>query len=182
MAIPAFAVGEVEVYIEPYHPPATVLIIGCGHVGRAVAHLANWLGYRVAVNDDREELASEEVVPEADVYLPGSFAEVLSSYQIHSNTYIIAVTRNVLLDRQILPLLPETLAPYIGVIGSRRRWQETRRLLQKDGLSEEHLDRFHSPIGLELNAETPEEIAMSIMAEITMIRYGATGDRMAGAK
>jgi xanthine dehydrogenase accessory factor len=179
---PGVCGGEVEVYIEPYHPPATVLIIGCGHVGRAVAHLANWLGYRVAVNDDREELASEEVVPEADVYLPGSFAEVLSSYQIHSNTYIIAVTRNVLLDRQILPLLPETLAPYIGVIGSRRRWQETRRLLQKDGLSEEHLDRFHSPIGLELNAETPEEIAMSIMAEITMIRYGATGDRMAGAK
>jgi xanthine dehydrogenase accessory factor len=179
---PGLCGGEVEVYIEPYHPPATVLIIGCGHVGRAVAHLASWLGYRVAVNDDREEMVSEEIVPEADVYLPGSLAEAMSSFQIHSNTYIITVTRNVLLDRQILPLLTKTPAPYIGVIGSRRRWQETRRLLREDGLSEEHLNRFHSPIGLELNAETPEEIAVSIMAEITMIRHGGTGDRMVDSK
>ncbi len=179
---PGICGGEVEIFIEPYHPPATVLIIGCGHVGRAVAHLASWLGYRVAVNDDREELVSEEIVPEADVYLPGSLAEVMNSFQIHSNTYIVAVTRNVLLDRQILPLLTKTAAPYIGVIGSRRRWEETRRLLREDGLSEEHLNRFHSPIGLELNAETPQEIAVSIMAEITMIRHGGTGDRMLESK
>jgi xanthine dehydrogenase accessory factor len=179
---PGVCGGEVEVYIEPYQPPATVLIIGCGHVGRAVAHLASWLGYRVAVSDDREELVSEELIPEADVYLPGSFPEIFNSVQIHANTFIIVVTRNVLLDRQILPQLWETPAPYIGVIGSRRRWEETIRLLREDGLNEIHLNRFHSPIGLELNAETPEEIAMSIMAEITMIRHGGTGDRMASPK
>lgn len=179
---PGVCGGEVEVYIEPYHPPATVLIIGCGHVGQAVAHLAHWLGYRVVVNDDRDELVSVENIPYADVRLPGPLAEVLSEFRIHSNTYIVAVTRNVLLDREILPLLTREPAPYIGVIGSRRRWEETRRLLQEDGLSEEDLQRFHSPIGLELNAETPEEIAVSIMAEITMVRHDGTGNRMSEAK
>ena len=176
---PGVCGGEVEVYIEPYQPPATVLVIGCGHVGKAVADLASWLGYRVAVSDDRQELVTPEEIPSANLYLPGSIDDALASFQPTINTFIVVVTRNVLIDRQILPRLIETQAPYVGVIGSRRRWQETKRLLKDDGLSEEQLARFHSPIGLELHAETPKEIALSIMAEIVMFRHSGTGERMA---
>lgn len=175
---PGLCGGEVEVYIEPYAPPATLLVIGCGHVGKAVAALGHWLGYRVMVNDDRQELASSDHIPNADLYLPGPIAEVLSRVRIHANTFIAVLTRNVLLDREILPLLAETDAPYIGVIGSRRRWQETKKLLLADGMTEENLQRFHSPIGLELNAESPEEIAVSILSEILMLRHGGTGERL----
>jgi len=177
---PGLCGGEVEVYVEPYAPPATVLVIGCGHVGKAVASLAHWLGYRVIVTDDRAELASPENIPEADLYLPGEIDDVLEQLAIHSNTHIALLTRNVMLDRQILPQLADTPAPYIGVIGSRRRWQETKKLLLTDGKSETELERYHSPIGLELNAETPEEIAVSIMAEIIMLRRDGTGKRMGG--
>lgn len=176
---PGVCGGEVEVYLEPYGPSPTLLVIGCGHVGRAVAELGHWLGYRVVVNDDRADLASPEHIRDADLYLPGSIDEALSQFHVHSNTYITVLTRNVLLDRDILPVLAQTEAPYIGVIGSRRRWQETKRLLLTDGLSAEALERFHSPIGLELSAETPEEIAVSILSEIMMLRRGSTGTRMA---
>lgn len=177
---PGLCGGEVEVYVEPYAPPATVLVIGCGHVGKAVASLAHWLGYRVIVTDDRAELAAPENIPEADLYLPGEIDDVLEQLAIHGNTHIAVLTRNVLLDREILPKLADTPAPYIGVIGSRRRWQETKKLLLADGTSETDLERYHSPVGLELNAETPEEIAVSIMAEIIMLRRGGTGERMGG--
>jgi xanthine dehydrogenase accessory factor len=177
---PGLCGGEVEVYLEPYAPPATILIIGCGHVGKALASLAYWLGYRVLLNDDRAELVTAENIPEADLYLPGDIDQLLEQVQIHSSTFIAMLTRNVSLDRQILPRLAESPAPYIGVIGSRRRWQETKRLLLEDGFSAEDLQRFHSPIGLELKAESPEEIAVSIMSEIIMLRRGGTGQRMQG--
>lgn len=176
---PGVCGGEVEIYIEPYQPATTIFVIGCGHVGQAVVKLAKWLGFRVVANDDREELATPEQTPDADIYLPGSIEEALASFKVTSNTYIVLVTRNVLLDRQILPHLVDTRASYIGIIGSRRRWEETKRLLREDGLNEEQIQRFHSPIGLELQAETPEEIALSIMAEIVMFRHGGSGERMA---
>jgi xanthine dehydrogenase accessory factor len=178
---PGLCGGEVEIFLEPYTPPATLLVIGCGHVGKAVAALGHWLGYRVQVNDDREELASPAQIPDADLYLAGPVADILPDASIHKNTFITVLTRNVHLDRELLPLLVATKAPYIGVIGSRRRWQETRRLLLEDGMVDEDLARIHSPIGLELNAETPEEIAVSILSEIIMIRHGGTGVRLAGS-
>jgi xanthine dehydrogenase accessory factor len=176
---PGICGGEVEIYVEPYLPPPTLLVIGCGHVGRAVAELGNWMGYRVAVSDDRAELATPEQTPGADVYLPGSIDETLAQLKVNRHTYVVATTRNAKIDRQILPKLVATEAPYIGVIGSRRRWAATQQLLQEDGLTAGQLARFHSPIGLEINAETPAEIALSIMAEITMLRRGGTGERMA---
>lgn len=179
---PGVCGGEVEIYVEPYRSPASVLVIGCGHVGQAVANLASWLGYQVAVHDDRSELLTQELIPEADFYLPGSIEEALSTFEVTNNTYVVVVTRNVLIDRQILPQLLSTPAPYIGVIGSRRRWTETTRLLREDGLSEDEIGRFHSPIGLELNAETPREIALSIMGEIIMFRRGGAVQQMAVTK
>ena len=176
---PGVCGGEVEVFVEPYLPPATILIIGCGHVGQAVAKLADWLGFRVVVSDDREGMATPEVIPDADLYFPGSFEDTLSSFKVNTNTYVVAVTRNVEVDRDILPKLLETEAAYIGVIGSRRRWEETQKLLSEDGIDKDQMSRFHSPIGLELHAETPEEIAVSIIAEVIMIHRGGSGIRMA---
>jgi xanthine dehydrogenase accessory factor len=176
---PGVCGGEVEIYVEPYRSPASVLVIGCGHVGRAVAHLAGWLGFQVAVHDDRVELVTEALLPGADFYLPGALEEALAVFNVTDNTYVVVVTRNVLVDRQVLPRLLATPAPYIGVIGSRRRWAETRRLLREDGLSDEDIGRFHSPIGIELNAETPKEIALSIMSEIIFFRHGGAVQRMA---
>lgn len=176
---PGVCGGEVEVYVEPFSSPPTVLIVGCGHVGRSVAQLASWLGFRVAANDDREEMATPEIVPDADVYLPGPLGEALDLFEVTNNTYVVTVTRNITVDRQVLPMLLETPAPYIGIIGSQRRWEEAKKLLVDGGVTEEQLERFHSPIGLELSAETPEEIALSIMAEIVMLRRGGTGNRMA---
>lgn len=176
---PGVCGGEVEIYLEPYMPPATAFIVGCGHVGQAVADLAHWLGYRVVVSDDRTDLATPEVVPHADVYLPGDIAAALAQHPLTANTYVVLVTRNVALDRQILPLILQSPAAYIGVMGSKRRWAETRRLLLEDGLDEADLGRVHSPIGLELNAETPAEIAVSILAEMMMLRRQGTGKQMA---
>jgi xanthine dehydrogenase accessory factor len=175
---PGVCGGEVEIYLEPYLSPATLFIIGCGHVGRALADLGHWLGYRVVVTDDRAELVTPEYIPRADVYLPGTIKEALAANPITRNTYVALVTRNVMIDRQVLPELVGSAAPYIGVMGSKRRWAETKRLLQNEGLGDSDLQRFHSPLGLELNAETPEEIAVSIMAEIIMLRRSGTGERM----
>ncbi len=175
---PGVCGGEVEIYLEPYLPPVTIFVVGCGHVGRAVASLAHWLGYRVVVYDDRAELATAVNIPNADIYLTGNFKEALADYAITPNTHVVLVTRNVSMDRQILPQLVDSPAPYIGVMGSRRRWQETCKLLLADGLNETDLARFHSPLGLELNAESPEEIGVSILAEIIMLRRGGTGQRM----
>jgi xanthine dehydrogenase accessory factor len=175
---PGVCGGEVEIYLEPYLQVATVYVIGCGHVGRALAAQSKLLGYRVVVTDDREELVTEELVPGADIYLGGSIDEALEAEPITVNTFVALVTRNVAVDLEILPKLVDSKAPYIGVMGSRRRWEETKKLLLVDGFEEADLEKFHSPLGLELNAESPEEIAVSIMAEIIMIRRGGTGTRM----
>lgn len=177
---PGVCGGEVEIYLEPYMPLATLFVIGCGHVGRALAAQARLLDYRVVVTDDRRELVTPEQIPFADSYLPGDIEQALAANPIHHNTFVAVVTRNVAIDRQILPKLLATPAPFIGVMGSKRRWAETKRLLLADGLVESDLERFHSPLGLELNAETPEEIAVSIMAEVIMVRRGGTGKRMRG--
>ena len=168
---PGVCGGEMEIYLEPYLPPITLLIVGCGHVGRALAHLGQWLGYRVVVTDDREELVTPDLIPHADVYLPGTIEQAVQASPITMNTFISLVTRNVLVDRVTLPILLNSPAPYIGVMGSKRRWNETKKLLLADGISKESLQHIHSPIGLELNAETPAEIALSILSEITQLRH-----------
>jgi len=176
---PGVCGGEVEIYLEPYMSTATLLVIGCGHVGRAVADLGHWLGFRVAVSDDRVETVTPENIPHADLYLPGPFDQVLEKFGVTADTFVAVVTRNIKVDRLILPLLVDTPAAYIGVIGSLRRWQTTRKLLIEDGMPEAKLARFRSPLGLELNAETPEEIAVSILAEIIMVRRKGSGRGMA---
>jgi xanthine dehydrogenase accessory factor len=175
---PGVCGGTVEIFIEPINPPPQVVIIGAGHVGRATAHLANWLGFRVIVNDDRAELVAPEWIPEADAYLAGALDDHLAEITLGPQTYVLLLTRGVQFDVALLPRLLEAGVAYIGVIGSKRRWTQALKELRDKGVAEEKLARVHAPIGLELNAETPEEIAVSIMAEIVMLRNGGTGEPM----
>ena len=164
--------------MEPIKPPATVLILGGGHVGQAVAELADWLGFRVVVADDREEYAQEAMLPHAEKIIHVAMADVADKVTIHDQTYVLLTTRGVEVDVEGLPALLDSPAPYIGVIGSRRRWETTAKKLREAGMDEGKIARVTSPIGLELNAETPEEIALSMLAEIVMVLRGGTGERM----
>ncbi len=175
---PGVCGGQLEVYVEPNIPAPVLVVVGAGHVGKAVAHLAHWLGFRVVVSDDREEFSSPEMIPSADDYHTGSLSELPAYLTITPWTYIVLTTRGVNVDVQGLPALIGSDAAYIGVIGSRRRWQLAYKQMLADGVSPEQLKRVHSPIGLELNAETPEEIAVSILAEIIMLKHGGSGQPM----
>jgi len=161
---PGVCGGTVTIHLETYMPNSKILIIGCGHVGRAVAELASWLGYYVVATDDREEITED--VTGADLVLTGSIEEILEKVNLTDHDHVVAVTRNAELDIQNLPNLLATDAKSIGVMGSSRRWETTRSSLQSVGVSEETLSRVTSPIGLDLNAETPQEIALSILSQI----------------
>jgi len=177
---PGVCGGTVEVFVEPILPPAMIVVIGAGHVGKAVVHLAKWLGFRVAVSDDREEFCNPESVPGGDKYYPVAMGKLAEELKVTRQTYLVVTSRGSNIDAKGLPSLLETDAAYIGVIGSKRRWLTTVKALKEQGVSDEKIARVHSPIGLELNAETPEEIAVSIMAEILMIKDKGTGKMMKG--
>jgi xanthine dehydrogenase accessory factor len=170
--------GTVEVFVEPILPPPTLVVIGGGHVGKAVAHLAKWLGFHIVVTDDRPEFCTPEANPDADEFFICPMQELPEKLKLTPQTYLVLTTRGVVVDAPGLPPLLDSETAYIGVIGSKRRWKMTVDRLKEMGVSDEKIARVHSPIGLELQAETPEEIAVSIMAEILMLRGGGTGQPM----
>jgi xanthine dehydrogenase accessory factor len=175
---PGICGGTVEIFVEPLMGKPVMLIIGGGHVGKAVAHLSKWVGFRVAISDDRLEYCSVEANPDADEFLPVAMKDLPEFIKITSDTYVVLTTRGVPIDVPGLPALLKSEAAYIGIIGSKRRWLATRNALIESGISAEQLNRVASPIGLELGAETPEEIAVSILAEIMMLRNKTSGERM----
>jgi len=179
---PGVCGGQVEVYVEPILPKEKIVVIGGGHVGKAVAHLAKWLGYAVAVSDDRAEFCTPEMNPGIEEFYPVPMAELPKHLILNRSTALILTTRGSNVDVLGLPSLLESKAGYIGVIGSRRRWAATVEGLKAKGVSEAAIARIHSPIGLELNAETPEEIAVSILAEIIMLKHGGDGKQMRAKK
>lgn len=170
--------GQVEVFVEPILPAPLLVVIGAGHVGKAVVHLAKWIGFRVAVCDDRAEFCTPEATPEADAYLPVTMDKLPEHIKIDRRTILILTTRGSSVDAAGLAPLLDSAAAYIGVIGSRRRWATTVKALKENGVTEEKIAKVHSPMGLELQAETPEEIAVSILAEVMMVREKATGKSM----
>jgi xanthine dehydrogenase accessory factor len=179
---PGVCGGQVEVYVEPNLPTPTLVIVGVGHVGQTVAHLGAWLGFHVVASDDRPDFSTPETVPLADEYHVGPLSELPEFLAIRPWTYIVLTTRGVDVDVEGLPRLLDSNAGYIGVIGSRRRWAVARAKMLEMGVPAEKIGRVRSPIGLELNAETPEEIAVSILAEIIMLRRGGDGQPMVSAE
>jgi len=173
---PGVCGGMVEIFMEPIIPRATLVVVGAGHVGQAVAHLAQWLDFRLIVSDDRQEFCTPEVIPGAEEYFPVPLEELPQKMNITPWTYMVLTTRSVDVDVPGLPGLLDSPAAFIGVIGSRRRWETTRKQLEAVGVSQEVMDKVHSPIGLNIHAETPEEIAVSIMAQIIQIRQSQNQD------
>lgn len=166
---PGICGGELTLYLEPYMPPHTIYVIGCGHVGRTVVDLAHWLGYSTIAIDDRPDMVTEEAMPNADVRFSGTVTEAIAAHPVNIDSSIIVVTRSPEVDVRILPDLLATPARYIGVMGSKTRWRSTREQLIANGSAAEDLDRLHVPIGIDLNAETLEEIAVSILSEVIQV-------------
>ena len=175
---PGVCGGQVDVFVEPILPAPMIVVIGGGHVGKAVVHLAKWLGFRVAVSDDRAEFCTPEAVPGADAYYAIPMEKLTEQLKITRQTYLVVTSRGSNVDAEGLPSLLDSSAAYIGVIGSKRRWATTVKALKEKGVPDEKIEHVHSPMGLELNAETPEEIAVSILAEIMMLKDKGSGKSM----
>ncbi len=158
--------GKIDVSIEIVEPNPTLIIAGSGHVSSSLAKLAQMLGFEIVVVDP---LAKKERFPEATQVLPDFPENNLPNLNVSSETYIVIVTRH----KDDLPTLRAALrtkAGYIGLIGSRRRVLQAFRILLKEGFTQKELDRVNAPIGLDIGAETPEEIAVSIVAEMVQRR------------
>lgn len=175
---PGICGGTVDIYVEPILPDPALLLVGAGHVGKAVVHLAKWLGFRTIVVEDNPEFCTPEHIPDGDEYHPLAMDQIVQNVEVNAQTYIVMATRGADVDAVALPDLLASSAAYIGVIGSKRRWLAATNLLHERGIDAAQLAHVHSPIGLEIEAETPEEIAVSIMAEVLMIRHGGTGEKM----
>jgi xanthine dehydrogenase accessory factor len=163
--------GESLILIEPVLPAETVYLFGAGHVAQPTARLAAFVGFRVRVVDDRAEFANAERFREAEeVRVVTDFSSALKGFTIDRSAFIVIVTRGHLHDKTVLMQALRTEAAYIGMIGSRRKRDHIFNALLKQGFTQADLKRVHSPIGLDIGAETPEEIALSIVAELVQAR------------
>ncbi len=167
-----------EIMVELVEAPVTLLIIGGGHIGLSLATIGEHVGFSVAVMDDREMYANAERFPMADFVKHGDFTEMIADFPISANTYIVMVSRGHKQDETALRAVVDRGAGYVGMIGSKRRVSTVLRHLAEEGLPLEALERVFTPIGFDIGAETPEEIAVSIMAEIIMVRRGGSGKQM----
>ena len=167
------AAGEIiEILVEVVEPPARLLVVGGGHVGRSIAEFGALLGMSVAVLDDRADYASPERFPFADRVICGDFAVELERFPIDRSTYIVLVSRGHIVDELSLRKVAERGAAYVGMIGSKRRTRTVLEHLAGEGVDAGALGEVFTPIGLDIGAETPEEIALSVMAEIVLVRRG----------
>ena len=174
--ISALEIDGRRVIIEVARPPEKLVICGGGHVGRAVANAARFLDFAVTVIDDRADFASRSRFPDEQVQLiADDFVQALRGLQFTAGTHVVIVTRGHKHDEICLKEVIDRPARYIGMIGSRRRTTTIREHLRKEGVSIERLKRVHAPVGLDIGALTPEEIAFAIMGEIIMVRRGGTG-------
>ena len=173
---------EFEVMIEVAERPASLLVVGGGHVGQSIAAIAAQAGFSVNVLDDREAFANRERFPMADQVICGDFVEELRRFPIGANTYIVLVSRGHKQDELSLREVVRSHAAYVGMIGSLRRVGAVLTHLAREDFPREALERVHTPIGLDIGAETPEEIAVSIVAELIAVRRGGTGRKLSALR
>src|SRR5436309_2421008 len=164
--------GTLEIFIEPVLPPALLYIFGAGHVSASLYKTAKDVGFDVTVIDDRETYASRERFPEAREVIAQDFDQAMNSLQITETAYIVIVTRGHRDDMQVLRWAVQTKARYVGMIGSKRKTIGIFRELLKEGIPEQLFERVHAPVGLDIGAITPDEIAISITAELIAARRG----------
>lgn len=176
-------VGETEIFVEIYLENPHLVILGGGHVSCPVAHIGKMLGFHVVVMDDREAFITEERFPDADQRILGSFEEISEKIPTYENAYYVVVTRGHQGDSACARQILKRPYTYFGMIGSRNKVRITREKLLQEGFSKEQLDTIHSPIGLPIGGQMPEEIAVSILAEIILVknsRYAVFADEKVG--
>lgn len=161
---------EIEILIEPISSEPTVYIFGAGHISQQLAYLAKMVKFKVVVIDDREMFANRERFPEADEVIVSNFEESFDRINIDQSSYIVIVTRGHLYDGAVLEKAIKTNARYIGMIGSKNKIRVLFRNLVEKGISEDKLKKVYAPIGIDINSETPEEIAISIVAQLIKVR------------
>jgi xanthine dehydrogenase accessory factor len=167
--------GVVEVFHEILKPQPELLIIGAGHIAVPLARFGKMVGFEVTVVDDREKYANAERFPDADRVIAADFGETLTDWQITLATYIVIITRAHTYDEESLRIILQRESAYIGMIGSRRRVQVVLRTLANEGYDRERLAKVRAPIGLDIGAETPDEIALAIISEVVAVRRGGSG-------
>lgn len=168
--------GQLDVYVEPILPLPSAFIFGAGHISRSLARVAELAGFRVTVVDDREQFATRERFPDADQVLSGEYESVFPGLEINESSYIIIVTRGHRDDMRVLKLAVSTPARYIAMVGSKRKVIGIIKELEKEGIPRAAFENLHAPMGLDVGAVTPEEIAISVAAEMIAVRRRAASD------
>lgn len=169
--------GQMDVYIEPIEPSPELYIIGGGHVGYHLARLAHEVGFRVHVVDDREKFANRERFPTAEEVVADDIPTWLAATTLPPHAYAVIVTRGHTNDLEALRALAPRELRYLGLIGSRAKVARVYDALTADGVPAEQLTRIHAPIGLDIGAVTPQEIAVSILAELIAVKHGKIAGR-----
>ncbi|SMP51966.1 XdhC family protein [Anoxynatronum buryatiense] len=166
--------GDAQVFIKVFRPQNQLILVGGGHIAQALYHLGMMLGFRVTVVEDRKEFASRERFPEAEQLLLGDMGELMASMPLNNGSYVVIVSRGHQMDELALRAVLGKPAAYVGMIGSRTKVAHTVKSLRETGVSEEQIRQVYMPIGLDLGGQRPEEIAVSIMAQIMSVKYGTT--------
>jgi xanthine dehydrogenase accessory factor len=169
--------GQMDVHVDPLEPAPRLYVIGAGHVGCHLARSAAEIGFRVHVVDDREKFANRERFPTAEEVVVEPIAEWLHQADLPPTAYVVIVTRGHTHDLDAMRALAARDLKYLGLIGSRAKVVRIRSFLLAEGMPEECLDRVHAPIGLDIGAVTPGEIAISILAQLVAIRRGVQTER-----
>ena len=167
--------ATLEVFFEVLRPEPRLIIAGAGYVAQSLARLASALDFRIVVVDDRRDLADPIVFDDKVQLTFGDIPQTIHELEPDESSWIVIVTRGHHLDKDALQAALETNATYVGMIGSPSKVKRIYKDLLKEGISRERLEQVHAPIGLDLGAETPDEIALSIAAEMVMIRKKASG-------
>jgi xanthine dehydrogenase accessory factor len=165
--------GTLEVFVEPVLPPALLYVFGAGHVAYNLYKVARIAGFDVIVVDDRESYANRERFPDAREVIAGDFEEVAHQLNVPESAYVVIVTRGHRDDMRILRWAVNLNARYLGMIGSRRKTIAIYKELESDGIAADKFAQVHAPVGLEIGAVTPEEIAVAIVAEMIAVRRHA---------
>jgi len=173
--------GDTKVYIETVAPPPVMLIFGAGHISQPLSRFARDLGFRVIVADARPAWATEERFPHVDRLIVAWPDEVFEEITPDARTYVVVLNHDARFENPIFPVVKDAPVRYVGAMGSRRTHRARLDRLAAAGWSEEELDQIHGPIGLDVGAETPEEMAIAILGEIIQVRYGhGTGMSLRG--
>lgn len=175
------AYGDRQVYIETVAPQPQLVIFGAVHIAQELCRMAYWLGFRVMVNDARPFFTTSERFPEAESVIVGWPDEVADRIDIDARTYVVMLSHDARFEDPVLPLVLDGPAKYIGVMGSRRTHRRRVDRLRSAGFNDHQIGRIHGPVGLDIGAEQPGEVAISILAEMIQVRYGSgTGDSLVG--